>query len=114
MAFVPSRGDYIWIDLNPKLGREQAKRRPLLVLTPKSYNSKTGMLVGLPITSKVKGFPFECSLPSGEAVSGAVLVNQVRSLDWTARNATKIGEASNDVRYLALDLLASLVGFDDE
>jgi len=91
--YVPDVGHVIWIVLNPQSGREQAGRRPLLVLSPALYNKKTSLVVGCPITSKVKGYPFEVALDSTSA-SGVVLVDQVKSLDWRARSAEQKGEAS--------------------
>jgi mRNA interferase MazF len=89
VSYVPARGDAIWLDFSPQSGREQAGRRPALVLTPKTFNSKT-FAVCCPITSKAKGYPFEVMLPAGLPIVGVILVNQVRSLDWGARNAELI------------------------
>lgn len=86
-AYVPSRGDIVWITLNPQAGPEQAGRRPALVLSPRAYNAKVGLAVLCPVTNKVKGYPFEVMLPPGLPVSGAVLSDQVKSLDWRARKA---------------------------
>lgn len=86
-AYVPSRGDIVWITLNPQAGHEQAGRRPALVLSPRAYNAKVGLAVLCPVTNKVKGYPFEVMLPPGLPVSGAVLSDQVKSLDWRARKA---------------------------
>lgn len=90
MAYVPARGDAIWLDFSPQSGHEQAGRRPALVITAESFNAKTFAVCCCPITSKVKGYPFEVLLPGGLPVHGAVLVNQIRSLDWTARKAERI------------------------
>lgn len=86
-AYVPSRGDIVWITLNPQAGQEQAGRRPALVLSPRAYNAKVGLAILCPITNQVKSYPFEVTLPAGLPVSGAVLSDQVRSLDWRARKA---------------------------
>ena len=83
----PDRGDVVWITLNPQAGHEQAGRRPALVVSPLSYNSRVGLAVLCPITSQIKGYPFEVLIPSGLKVSGAVLADQVKSLDWKARKA---------------------------
>ena len=83
----PDRGDVVWITLNPQAGHEQAGRRPALVVSPLSYNSRVGLAVLCPITSQIKGYPFEVLIPSGLQVSGAVLADQVKSLDWKARKA---------------------------
>jgi len=83
----PDRGDVVWITLSPQAGHEQAGRRPALVISPLSYNGKVGLAVLCPITSQVKGYPFEVLIPPGLKVSGAVLADQVKSLDWKARKA---------------------------
>jgi mRNA interferase MazF len=90
MAYVPERGDTIWITLNPQAGHEQAGRRPAVVLSPALYNGRVGLVICCPITNQIKGYPFEVVLPSGLAVTGAVLSDQVKSLDWRVRNATFI------------------------
>ena len=90
MAFVPDRGDVIWISLNPQAGHEQAGRRPAVVLSPSEYNEKVGLAILCPITNQVKGYPFEILVPSGLSVTGAILSDQVKSLDWQARNAELI------------------------
>lgn len=86
-AFVPSRGDIVWVSLNPQAGHEQAGRRPALVVSPRTYNGKVGLAVLCPITSRVKGYPFEVRVPHGLEVSGVILSDQVKSLDWRARRA---------------------------
>jgi mRNA interferase MazF len=85
--YIPGRGDIVWITLNPQAGHEQAGRCPALVLSPRAYNAKVGLAVLCPVTNKVKGYPFEVTLPPGLPVSGAVLSDQVKSLDWRARKA---------------------------
>lgn len=87
MSYVPARGDVVWLDFNPQAGHEQAGRRPALVLSPASYNGKLGLAIVCPITSRVKGYPFEVPIPMGLAVSGVVLADQVKNADWQARNA---------------------------
>lgn len=83
--YVPRRGDIVWITLNPQAGHEQAGRRPAVVLSPETYNAKTGLALFCPLTSRVKGYPWEVLLPEGLPVAGAVLADQVKSLDWRAR-----------------------------
>jgi mRNA interferase MazF len=80
----------VWITLNPQAGHEQAGRRPAVVLSPQDYNSKVGLAILCPITSQTKGYPFEVLLPAGLPVAGAILSDQVKSLDWRARNAELI------------------------
>jgi len=88
--YVPERGDAIWITLNPQAGHEQSGRRPALVVSPAAYNGKVGLVLLCPITSQVKGYPFEVLIPPRLKVSGAVLSDQVKSLDWRARRAELI------------------------
>src|SRR5512138_2212047 len=87
MAYIPDGGDIVWITLNPQAGHEQAGRRPAVVLSPGAYNGKVGLALLCPITNQVKGYPFEVLVPGGLAVTGAVLADQVKSLDWRAREA---------------------------
>lgn len=80
--YIPDRGDIVWFDFTPQAGREQAGKRPAIVISPKSYNSKVGLAIFLPITSKQKGYPFEVKLPNDLPISGVVLSDQIKSLDW--------------------------------
>jgi mRNA interferase MazF len=88
--YVPGRGDVIWITLNPQAGHEQAGRRPAIVISPAQYNGKVGLAILCPITNQVKGYPFEVVIPNGLPVTGAILSDQVKSLDWRARQAVYI------------------------
>ena len=87
---VPDRGDAIWLSFDPQAGREQAGRRPAMVLSPASYNGKSGLVVVCPITSRAKGYPFESPLPDGLPLQGVVLADHLRSVDWQARRAEHI------------------------
>lgn len=107
-AFVPERGDLVWLDFDPQAGREQAGRRPALVLSSRGYNSKTSLAVICPITSKVKGYPFEVVLPAGR-ITGAVLSDQVASLDWVVRRAEKVAKVSDDVLAEVTAKIAALI-----
>ena len=89
-VYVPGRGDIVWITLNPQAGHEQSGRRPAVVLSPRAYNAKVGLAVLCPVMNQVKGYPFEVTLPPGLPVSGAVLSDQVKSLDWRSRKAELI------------------------
>lgn len=89
MAYVPERGDVVWITFHPQAGHEQTGRRPAVVLSPKVYNGKVGLALLCPVTSQVKGYPFEVAIPEGLPVSGVILSDQVKSLDWKARKAEK-------------------------
>lgn len=100
--FIPSRGDIVWINLNPTKGREQKGRRPAIVVSPQSYNQRVGMMLACPITSKMKGYPFEVLIVLQD-LRGAILVDQIRSIDWIYRPVTLIGhcrrEILEDVQY---------------
>jgi mRNA interferase MazF len=96
-GYVPARGDAVWITLDPQAGHEQAGRRPALVLSPAAYNGRVGLALLCPITGQVKGYPFEVALPEKLAVSGVVLADQVKSLDWRARNASRICAVPQEV-----------------
>ena len=87
-AYVPRRGDLVWLSFDPQAGHEQAGHRPAFVLSPEPYNRKTGLFLACPITSRSKGYPFEVPLPPGLSVSGVILSDQIKSLDWRARQAT--------------------------
>jgi mRNA interferase MazF len=86
-SYVPQRGDVVWIFLNPQAGHEQAGRRPAVILSPKAYNAKVGLALLCPITSQVKGYPFEVVVPAGLPVAGVILSDHIKSLDWRARKA---------------------------
>ncbi len=82
---APDRGDIVWVDFDPQAGHEQAGRRPALTISPRSYNLKVGLALLCPITAQRKGYPFETPLPAGLKVSGVVLADQIKSMDWRAR-----------------------------
>jgi len=109
IAQTPERGDLIWVDFTPQAGHEQAGRRPALVLSPEAYNRKTGLAIACPITSHAKGYPFEVSLPDGLPVSGVVLADHVRNIDWNARRASRIAQADDDVVAEVCGKLATLI-----
>jgi mRNA interferase MazF len=106
---VPQRGDAVWVTLDPQAGHEQAGRRPALVLSPGAYNEKVGLALLCPITQQVKSYPFEVSIPSGLAVQGVVLSDQVKSLDWRARRAELIASLPAHVIREVLQKLAPLI-----
>ena len=108
-SYVPHRGDAVWITLNPQAGHEQAGRRPALVLSPTSYNGKVGLVLCCPITNQRKGYPFEVQLPEGLAVTGVVLCDQVKSLDWHVRKAEWICAVPEDTLSSVLELLEILL-----
>jgi len=85
--YSPDRGDAVWLNFSPKAGHEQSGRRPAVVVSPKSYNRKVGLGLFCPITSQIKGYPFEVLIPAGMSISGVVLSDQIKSLDWQVRDA---------------------------
>ncbi|HEV2284059.1 MAG TPA: endoribonuclease MazF [bacterium] len=89
-AYVPDRGDVVRITFAPQAGHEQAGRRPAVVLSPAAYNGKVGLALLCPITNHVKGYPFEVAVPAGLPVTGVVLSDQIKSLDWRVRQAERI------------------------
>jgi mRNA interferase MazF len=95
-GFVPDTGDIVWLEFDPQAGHEQAGHRPALVISPASYNGKTGLMVCCPMTTKIKGHPFEV-LVDGQDVPSAVLSDQVKSLDWKTRKAKKKGTVTTSV-----------------
>ena len=90
MTYVPKRGDVVWLSFTPQAGHEHAGRRPGVVLSPEPYNSKVGLCLACPITTQQKGYPFEVVLSTGLPVSGVVLSDQIKSLDWRIRKAEYI------------------------
>ena len=107
--YVPARGDIVWLQFNPQAGHEEAGRRPALVVSPKEYNRKVGLALFCPVTSQVKGYPFEDLLPSGLAASGAVLSDQVKSLDWRVRKAERLCTAPEGVVEEVLGKILALI-----
>ena len=94
--YAPGRGEVIWLQFDPQAGHEQAGRRPAVVVSPREYNAKTGLALCCPITSRIKGYPFEVALSEGSEVSGVILADQVKSLDWRARRARKLWTLPED------------------
>ena len=92
-AYVPDEADIVWLNFTPPSGHEQAGRRPAVVLSPAAYNQRAGLLVCVPITNQIKGYPVEVVL-TGNAANGAALADQVKSLDWKTRQAEKKGLAT--------------------
>ena len=110
MAYVPRRGDAVWLQFNPQAGSEQAGRRPAVVISPEAYNGRVGLMICCPITNQQKGYPFEVALPDGVGVTGVILSDQVKSLDWRARQADFITALPDDVVEDILAKLRTLLG----
>ena len=108
-AYVPRKGDYIAVGLDPQSGHEQRGRRPALVVSNDLFNRHTGLCIACPITSTRRDFPFHVALPDGGKVTGFVMVEQVRSLDYRARAARRIGQAPDEVVDEALSLLDACI-----
>jgi mRNA interferase MazF len=111
-AYIPERGDAVWISLDPQAGHEQAGCRPALVLSPSAYNGRVGLALLCPISSRAKGYPFEVPLPEGSPVPGVVGADQVKSLDWRARKAARIGSVPEKVVAEVVRRLQTLLGED--
>lgn len=109
---VPRRGDLVWLDFTPQAGHEQAGRRPALIISPESYNRKTGLALACPITNQAKGYPFEVPLPAGLSVTGVVLSDHIRSIDWRARRAERAGKVDEDTLGEVAGKLNALIGED--
>jgi mRNA interferase MazF len=110
-GYVPDRGDFVWITLDPRTGHEQAGRRPGLILSPRAYNELPRHLAILcPLTTKAKGYPFEVRVPADSGATGVIIADQVRSVDWIARRAESMGRANESTIREVLMLIAALVG----
>jgi len=107
--YVPDRGDITWLQFTPQAGHEQAGRRPAFVVSPKAYNDRVGLALFCPITNQVKGYPFEVALPPKLKVSGVVLSDQIKSLDWQAREVKRICAAPPQVTEEVLAKISLLV-----
>ena len=110
---VPRRSDVVWLEFNPQAGSEQAGHRPALVISPQSYNRRVGLALVCPITTRVKGYPFEVELPQGLEATGAILCDQIRSLDWRARRATPLRSVPDSVMQEVTARILALVDPDD-
>jgi mRNA interferase MazF len=107
--YIPDRGDIIWLHFHPQSGREHAGHRPALVLSPKIYNQKVGLCLVCPITSKINGYPFEVVLAKGLKISGAILSDQVRSLDWISLKAEYIEKVPDEIFFEVKGKLDALI-----
>lgn len=108
-GYVPGKGDVVWLDFDPQAGHEQSGRRPAFVLSPAAYNGKTGLMLCCPITTQVKGYPFEVALEGPAKVHGVILADQVKSLDWRVRKAEKTGKVSNAVLQEVVDKIKAIL-----
>jgi len=107
--YIPERGDIVWLQFNPRAGHEQGGRRPALVVSPGINNGKVGMALMCPVTSNQKGYPFEVVLPSELKVSGVVLADQIKNLDWRVRRGKFVCKATPEVIEETLDKIRVLL-----
>ena len=106
---APARGDLVWISLNPQSGHEQAGRRPALIVSPLEYNKRVGLAIMCPVTNRSKGYPFEVALPDDLEISGVVLADQIKSLDWRAREAQIACKAPEQITAEVLGKVIALL-----
>lgn len=109
-AYVPDAGDLVWLTFDPQAGHEQKGRRPALILSPRLYNAKTGLAIACPVTTQAKGYPFEVSLPSDGPITGVVLADHVKNLDWHARRAVFGAKASAEIVTDVRERLRAVLG----
>ena len=108
-GYLPERGDVVWLSFDPQAGHEQAGRRPAVILSPAMYNRSSGLAIVVPVTSQIKGYPFEVIIPSGLPVSGVILTDHLKSVDWEARRAERICSLPADTLRRALQKAALLL-----
>ncbi len=106
--YVPDRGDIVWLNFEPQAGREQSGHRPALILSPQSYNKSTGLAIACPITSQVKGYPFEVTVRASKS-KGVILSDHVKSIDWRQREAKFVEKSHVDVLGEVLGKLTALL-----
>jgi len=110
--YIPDRGDVVWINMNPQAGHEQAGRRPAVVLSPRAYNVKVGLALFCPITTQIKGYPFEVLIPESLKITGVILSDQVKSLDWKVRDVEFLDKIPEPVTLEILKKLNTLLRID--
>jgi mRNA interferase MazF len=108
-SYCPKRGDVVWLRFTPRTGHEQAGQRPALTLSPESYNRKVGLAIFCPMTTQVKGYPFEVPISCSGKGAGVVLADQIKSLDWHARGAKFFFKASESTLSEVLNKLGILL-----
>ena len=109
-SWFPEAGDIVWLTFDPQAGREQAGRRPALVLSPGIYNGKSSLALICPITNQAKGYPFEVPVPGGCGVTGVILADHIKSVDWKARRAEKFADCPAETLDDVRARLAPLIG----
>ena len=111
VPYTPERGDIVWLTFTPQAGHEQAGRRPALVLSPKAYNGKVSLAIFCPITTQIKGYPFEVAVPQGLTVNGVILSDQVKSLDWKVRKAEFVCRLPDSTLFTVMKRLGTLLNY---
>lgn len=109
-GYIPDAGDLVWISLDPKAGHEQVGRRPALILSSRIYNGKALLAIACPITSQIKGYPFEVPLPVGGEIAGVILADHIRNLDWRARRVEYAGKVPAETMVEVQERLRALLG----
>jgi len=107
--YIPDAGDLVWLTFDPQAGHEQPGRRPALIISPRTYNAKARLAIACPVTSHVKGYPFEVPLPAGGKISGVVLADHVKNLDWEARRVVVEAKALSEVLTEVRERLRALL-----
>jgi len=107
--YIHSRNDVVWLTFNPQSGHKQSGRRPTIVISPLVYNQKSGLALFCPITSKIKGYPFEVKLPDSSPILGVILADQLKSLDWKARNSEYICEVPPETMNELVNKLKTII-----
>jgi mRNA interferase MazF len=108
-AYIPKKGDFIAVDFDPQSGHEQKGRRPALVVSNTLFNEQTGLAMVCPLTTTRRGYPFHVAVIGNPDVKGFVMVEQVKSIDYRARQAKSIGKASNDLLDEVLSILDACI-----
>ena len=109
-GYVPDAGDLVWLTFDPQAGREQRGRRPAVILSPRLYNDRTDLAIACPITSKVKGYSFEVKVTSNSDISGVILADHLKSLDWKERRAEFAGRLADEVLTEVRERIRPLLG----
>jgi len=110
-SYSPDVGDLVWLTFDPQAGHEQAGRRPALALSPKAYNARSGLALVCPVTSRAKGYPFEVPVPDGQSLTGVILADHVKSMDWKARRVEFLASCPVETLDEVRAMLAPLLGF---
>ena len=108
-SYIPRRGDVVWLTFNPQAGHEQSGRRPAFVVSPYEYNKKVGLFLVCPITSQMKGYPFEVRISSKSGIAGVILTDQIKNLDWRARKVEFVESAGKDLIEAVIARLLPLI-----